>query len=128
MKNEIMKFLLAIILLLPCAMLFTACGNLKELEGKTLVFSKVEVTGTLIKEDYEDLYKTISYEFGETTLTYKDGDIEESYEYKLENGKVYTRMEGAEYPKEAFAEISGKYMVITVTTDAGIAKIYFEAK
>ena len=128
MKNRITKILLAIVLLLPCAFLFTACGNLKSLNGKTLVFSKVEVTGTLVKKDYEDLYKTVSYEFDEKTLTYKDGDVEDSYDYKLENGKVYTRAEGDEYPNEAFAEISGKYMVITVTTDAGIAKIYFEAK
>ena len=128
MKNRITKFLLAIVLLLPCAFLFTACGNLKSLEGKTLVFSKVEVTGTLVKEDYEDLYKTMSYEFGEATLLCKDGTVEDTLEYKLEDGKVYTRLEGDEYPNEAFAEVSGKYIVITITKDNGIAKIYFETK
>ena len=119
----------AIVMLLPCIFLFTACGEIKKLEGKTLVYSKIEVTGSLEKEEYESSYKLVSFTFDKDTMTYKDGSQEtEEHEYKLENGKVYLKSEGEEFPTTHYAEVSGKYMIVTETYNGGTVKVYFKVK
>lgn len=128
MKNKFVKCLLAIIMLLPCMLLFTACGEIKKLNGSTLVYSKVEVTGTLVKADYESEYKSISFVFDESTVTYKDGTEEATYDYKLEKGKLYLKDEGEEYSDTAYAEISGKFMIVSESYDGGTVKVYFKVK
>lgn len=129
MKNKILKSLLAVVMLLPCMMLFTACGKLKSLAGDTFVFSKVEVTGTVNQQEVEDDYKLLSYEFTETTMIYKDGSEEEnSCEYKFEDGKLFIKAEGDEFSNEPFAVASGKFLVVTEEREGGTVKIYFKIK
>ena len=129
MRNRILKSLLAIVMILPCMMLFTACGKLKSLEGETFVFSKVEVTGTVDKQEVEEDYKLLSYEFTETTMIYKDGSEEpNSCDYKFENGKLFIKAEGDEFSNTPFAVASGKFLVVTEERDGGTAKIYFKIK
>ena len=116
------------VLLLPCLFLFTACGEVKSLNNRTYIYSKVEVTGDLVKEEYEKEYRNISFAFGESTVNYVDGMNEDTFDYKLENGKVYLAGEGDEFTEDVFAEISGDNMVITETYDGGVVKVYFKVK
>ena len=128
MKNKILKSFLVFAILLPCLILLSACGGTKNLKNKTLLFSKVEVTGSLNKDQYEEEYKNISFKFGEDTVTYIDGVIEDTYSYKVEDGKVYLKGEDQEYSDEPYAELSGNFMIVTDTYDNGVVKIYFEIK
>ena len=127
MKKKILKTFLTFVLLLPCLLLFSACGEIKSLDGETLVFSKLEVTGALVKEDYENSYKTISFKFDENTVTHIDGGVETVYDYKLENGKVYIKGDESDYSETPY-ELSGKYMIVTETYDEGTVKVYFKIK
>ena len=128
MKNKILKSFLVFAILLPCLILLSACGGTKNLKNKTLLFSKVEVTGSLNKDQYEEEYKNISFKFGEDTVTYIDGVIEDTYSYKVEDSKVYLKGEDQEYSNEPYAELSGNFMIVTDTYDNGVVKIYFEIK
>ena len=128
MRKNIFKYLLAAFLILPCMMIFIACGELKSIEGKTFIYSKVEVTGSLSKEEYEKSYQNISFSFEESTVNYYDGVEEDSYEYKFENNKIYFKDENGEFSSTHDAEISGDYMVVTETEDEGTVKIYFKMK
>ena len=87
MKKKVLNFLLMIFMIVPCMFLFTACGELKSVKNKTLVFAKVEVTGTLIKEDYESQYQSITFDFDESIVTYTIGSNEDTYDYKVEKGR-----------------------------------------
>ena len=108
-------------------LIFTACGEIKSLSGKKLVFAKAEVTGSLVQEDVEYDYNTISFDFDKDTVTYFNGTEEDVYEYKVENNKLYLKYSNSdEY--SVFADISGKYLVITQTLDGGTATIYFKVK
>ena len=126
--KKILKYVLTFAVLFPCIFLLTACGGTKKLANKTLVFSKIEVTGSLNKADYENEYKTISFNFDEETVKYVDGVIEDTYFYKIEDGKVYLRSDEEEFSETPYAELSGKYMIVTDTYDEGSVKIYFEIK
>lgn len=129
MKKKIFSLVLLFVFLIPCFTLLTACGNLKSLNGKTLVFAKVEVDGTISKEDYENEYKLHSFVFDESEVTFSDGTNEDSYNYKVEKTKVYLKATtDTEYPSEAYAEIDGKYMVISQTVEGGVVKVYFKSK
>ena len=57
MKKKIFSIVLLFAFLIPCLTLLTGCGKIKELDGKTLVFAKVEVEGSVSKEEYENLYR-----------------------------------------------------------------------
>lgn len=127
MKKKVLNIFLTIFLLIPCMLIFTACGEIKSLSGKKLVFAKAEVTGSLVQEDVEYDYNTISFDFDKDTVTYFNGTEEDVYEYKVENNKLYLKYSNSdEY--SVFADISGKYLVITQTLDGGTATIYFKVK
>ena len=126
--KKILKSILAIILLVPCALLFTACGKVNDLEGKTYSYSKIEVSGSLNKEEYESLYRGISFRFDKTTVVYSDSGSEETYNYKYENGKVYIASEGDEFGTKPYAEISGEFMVLTQNHADGSVKVFFKLK
>lgn len=126
--KKILKSILAIILLVPCALLFTACGKVKGLEGKTYSYSRIEVSGSLNKEEYESLYRSISFKFNKTTLVYVDAGEEETYNYKYEGGKVYIASEGENFDTKPYAEISGDFMVLTQNYADGTVKVYFKIK
>lgn len=128
MKKKVLNLLLAILLVIPCMFVFTACGELKSLSGKKLVFSKVEVTGTLVQEEVEYEYNTISFDFGEDTVLYSDGTNEDTYDYKVEDGKLYLKYSKDEYGTTPFAELSGKYLVMTETLEGGTVTVYFKVK
>lgn len=125
MKNKFLKIIIAVFMLIPCSLLFVACGKLTSVDGKLFVFSKVEVTGSLSVEEYENLYSSITLDFDEDTVLYNN---ETTYNYKLEDGSIYLKgLENDEY-SNVFAKISGKYLVVTETYEGGIVKIYFETK
>ena len=126
--KKLLKSILAIVLLLPCALLFSACGKVKSLEGKTYSYSKIEITGSLNKEDYESLYRGISFKFDKTTVVHSDSGEEEIYNYKFDNGKVYIASEGEEFGTKAYAEISGDFMVLAQSYADGTVKVYFKVK
>ena len=126
--KKIFKSILAIVLLIPCALLFTACGKMKSLEGKTFLYSKVEVTGSLNKEEYESLYRGIFFKFDKSTVVYTDAGVEDTYNYKFENSKVFIASEGEEFSSDPYAVISGDYMVLTQTKSNGSVKVYFKLK
>ena len=129
MKKKIFSIVLLFAFLIPCLTLLTACGKIKSLDGKTLVFAKVEVTGSISKGDYEDEYKKHTFVFSETEVDFSDGTNEDTFNYKLENGKLYTKSKTAsDYPEDAFAEIDGKYMVVSLTAEGGVVKVYFKVK
>lgn len=126
--KKILKSILAFVLLLPCALLFTACGKLKSLEGKTFNYSKVEVTGSANKQEYENLYRGISFKFSKSTVVYVDVGVEDTYNYKYENAKVYLSSEGEEFGTKPYAELSGEYMILSQSVEGGTVKIYFKLK
>lgn len=128
MKKKVFNFLLMIFMIVPCMFLFTACGDLKSVKNKTLVFAKVEVTGTLIKEDYESQYQSSTFVFEESTVTYTIGSSKNTFDYKVEKGKVYLKYSGDEFSETPFAELSGAYMVVTETYAEGTVKTYFKVK
>lgn len=128
MKKKIFSLSLLFLVLVPCMFLFTACGNLKSVKNKTLVFAKVEVTGTLIKEDYESQYQSSTFVFEESTVTYTIGSNKNTFDYKVEKGKVYLKYSGDEFSETPFAELSGAYMVVTETYAEGTVKTYFKVK
>lgn len=129
MKKKIFSVLVAVMMIVPC-LLLSACGGLKSLDGKTLIFSKVEVTGAITKDKYENDYKLQSFEFSEDVVTFTDGTNDpDYYNYKLEGGKVYIKAEtDDEYPEEPFAEIFGDYMVVSQTVEGGVVKVYYKQK
>lgn len=126
--KKILKSILAIVLLVPCAFLFTACGKMKSLEGKTFSYSKLEVTGSLNKEDYESLYRGISFTFDKTTVVHSDAGADDTYDYKFENGKVFIASEDEDFSSDPYAVISGNYMVLTQNYSNGSVKVYFKLK
>lgn len=127
--KKILKSIFAFVLVIPFVVLLTACGGAKNLDGKTYVFNRVEVTGTINKTDIENEYIYMSFEFKDGVLNYVNGTETDSFDYKLEDGKVYTKSSSSdEYSSSYFAEISGKYLIVTETSDDGIAKIYFKKK
>ncbi len=129
MKKKIFSIVLLFAFLIPCLTLLTACGKIKELNGKTLVFSKVQVEGSISKEEYENQYKGHSFVFKEETVTFTDGVNEDTYDYKLEKTKVYIKDTNDEsYSTEPYAEISGEYMVVSQTIEGGVVKVYFKVK
>lgn len=129
--KKILKSVLAFVLIVPFAFLLVACGEIKSLEGKTFVFSKVEVTGSLSKEDYETGYAFMTLSFGEETVDYT-GDVDDedaTMYYKFEKDKVYLKYKETDEYDEVFAEVSGKYLIITETLEDGqTAKIYLKQK
>ena len=115
-------------MLVPCLML-TACGKIKTLSGETLVYAKVSVSKNLNKEDYKDEYKKLTFTFSEEEVVFNDGTNEDTYLYKFENGKVYIKADSDDqFPEEPYAEIDGKYMVISQTVSGGVVKVYFKVK
>lgn len=128
MKKKIFSLSLLFLVLVPCMFLFVACGEFKSINNKTFVYSKVEVTGSLKKEDYETQYQSISFVFDEDEVTYKSGSEEVKYDYKLEKGKIYLKYSGDEYTDEYYAELSGSNMIVTETYETGTVKIYFKVK
>lgn len=128
--KKILKSILAFVLIVPFAFLLVACGEIKSLEGKTFVFSKVEVTGSLSKEELETDYALMTLTFGEETVDYT-GDVDDedaTMYYKFENNKVYLKYNETDEYDEVFVEVSGKYLVLTVTDDGQTAKIYLKQK
>lgn len=128
MKNKILKSFVAILVLIPCMFLFTACGSLKALEDKTLVFAKVEVTGSLDANEVESEYSTYTFKFDDDTVIFYDGTNEYTYDYKLEDGKLYLKDANETEYDEVFGKISGKYLVKSVEYDGGTATVYFKSK
>ena len=130
MKKKIFSLTLLLVLLFPCLFLFTACGELKTLSNKTLVFSKVEVTGDLNASDYELMYKNCKFTFSKDSVVCNDGTSDGPTNYfKVEDGKVYIRAEeDEEYSSIAYAELSGKYMIVTQTVGENTVKVYFAEK
>lgn len=128
--KKILKSVLAFVLIVPFAFLLVACGEIKSLEGKTFVFSKVEVTGSLSKEEYETDYALMTLTFGEETVDYTGDvdDVDATMYYKFENNKVYLKFKETDEYDEVFAEVSGKFLVLTVTDDGQTAKIYLKQK
>lgn len=128
--KKILKSILVFVLIVPFAFLLVACGEIKSLEGKTFVFSKVEVTGSLSKEEYETDYALLTLSFDEETVDFT-GDAEDedaTMYYKFENNKVYLKFKETDEYDEAYAEVSGKYLVLTVTEEGQTAKIYLKQK
>lgn len=127
MKKKFFSFFIVIVMLIPCLML-AACGKLKSLEGETLVYSKVSVTGSISKSAYEEQYKNIKFVFTETEVYFYEGTIESDiYDYKFEDGRLFIKAQTDEdFPDEAYAEVDGKYLVIAQTVDGGIVKVYFK--
>ena len=129
MKKKIFSIVLLFAFLIPCLTLLTGCGKIKELSGKTLVFSKVVVEGSITKEEYENSYKGHSFEFSDETVTFSDGVNEDTYDYKFEKNKVYIKDTNDEaYSEKPYAEISGEYMVVSQTVEGGVVKVYFKVK
>ena len=129
MKKRIFSIVLLFAFLIPCFTLLTACGKLKDLTSKTLIFDKVEVEGSISKEEYENLYKGHSFKFTETQVTFSDGLNEETLDYKLEKTKLYIKDSSDEsYPEKPYAEISGGNMVVSETVTGGVVKVYFKVK
>ena len=130
MKKKFFSLSLLFVLLIPCLFLFTACGELKTLSDKTLVFSKVEVTGDLNASDYELMYKNCKFTFSKDSVVCNDGTSDGPVNYfKVENGKVYIRAEEEEeFSQIAYAELSGKYMIVTQTVGENTVKVYFAEK
>lgn len=127
--KKFFKSIFAILFIVPTLLIFTACGNSKSLDGNTYVFSKIEVTGTIVKEEAEKDYIYMSYSFDEDTVDFVDGSETDTYDYKFENKKVYIKAKtDTSFPDRAFGEISGKYFVKTLSLDDGDIKIYFKKK
>ena len=128
MKKKIFNILFAIVMIIPCLML-TACGSIKSLEGETFVFSKITVTGSISKSDYENDFKNHKFVFSETEVVFYEGlSAADTYDYKFENGKLYIKAKtDADYSNKAYAETDGKYLVISQTVEGGIVKVYFKS-
>ena len=126
--KKILKSILAIVLLIPCVLIFSACGKVKSLDGRTYSYSRTEVTGSLNQEEYESLYRSISFRFDKTTVVHIDSGVEETYNYKYEKGKVYIASEGENFDTKPYAEISGDFMVLTQNYADGTVKVYFKIK
>ena len=129
MKKRILSFALLFAFLIPCLALLTGCGKIKSLENKTLIYAKIQVEGSISKEEYENQYKTLSFVFTEDTITFTDGINEDTYDYKLEGSKLYIKDDSdAAYTETPYAEISGSYMVVSQTVEGGVVKVYFKVK
>lgn len=127
--KKLLKSIFAFILIVPFVIMLTACGSSDTLDGKTYVFDRVEVTGTLVKEDCESDYIYMSFSFEDGVLNYVDGTETDTFDYKLSEGKIYTKSSSDEdYSESYFAEISGKYLVITETYNGGTVKAYFKKR
>lgn len=128
MKKKIFSIILMFAMLFPCLML-AACGNHKGFVGKTLVYSKVEVEGSISKEYYETKYKNHSFEFDKETLIFSDGVYDYTYNYKIEKNELYIKAEDdVAFPTEYYAEISGKNIIVSQTVTGGVVKVYFKVK
>ena len=127
MKKKVFSILVAVIMLIPCLML-VACGKIKSLEGETLVYSKISVVGEISEDGYEEEYKNIKFVFSETEVIFYEGSKEtDTYDYKFEDGKLYIKAKTDEnFPTDAYAETSGKYLMISQTVEGGVVKVYFE--
>ena len=128
MKKKIFSVLIMLFVLVP-SLLFVSCGKSSSFVGKTLIFSKVEVNGSLSKEYYEERNKLKSFTFEEDEMVFSDGVSEVSHHYKIENNKLYIKsIESTEFPTDHFAEISGNYLIVSETVAGGVVKVYFKAK
>ena len=129
MKKKIFSFVFLLIMVVPCFIIFTACGKLKDLKGKTMVFYKVEVVGAIDKTAYENTYKTLSFKFDEKEVTFSDGVNEDVYNYRFNNSKLYIKAANDDaYSTTPYAEISGSNMIISDSVDGGVIKVYFKVK
>ncbi len=129
MKKRILNFVLFFVMIVPCVMLFSACGGMKSLNGKTFVYSKVEVEGSIDKTAYESNYLAISFKFEEEDVTFSDGARQDTYNYKYENKKLYLKAStDTDFPEDPYAEFSGDYMIVCETVEGGIVKVYFKVK
>lgn len=126
--KRILKSILAFVLIVPFALLLTACGGTKSLEGNKYVYSKIETTGSVVASDYEKNYSLISFEFSEEEVVYTDGSETDTYFYKFEDGKLYLKAGADDDYGDAYGVISGKYLVITETVTGGTLKVYFKVK
>lgn len=128
--KRFLKSVLVCVLIVPMVVMLAACGGTKTLDGRTYVFSKVEVDGTVVKEDVETSYIYTSFSFEDGVLSLVDGTAEAiTFDYKVENNRIYTKSSSStEYSSTSFAEVSGKYLIVTEKTDEGTAKIYFKKK
>lgn len=124
------KSILMLVIIVPFMFLLTACGGVKSLSGKTYVYKRIETTGTVNAEDNVDDYKSLMLVFGESTVDYyTSANDYETYDYKLENGKLYLKGSSqSDYPTTAFAEVSGKYIITTDIVEGGTIKAYLKAK
>ena len=94
-----------------------------------MIYAKIQVEGSISKEEYENQYKTLSFVFTEDTVTFTDGINEDTYDYKLEGSKLYIKDDSdAAYTETPYAEISGSYMVVSQTVEGGVVKVYFKVK
>lgn len=129
MKKKIFGIVLLFAFLIPCLTIFSACGKIESLNNKTLIFSKVQVEGSITKDEYEKEYKAYSFKFSEEEVVFSDGVSSQTYSYKLVGSKIFIKdVEDEEFPEDAYAEISGKSMVVSQTLDNGKLKVYFKAK
>lgn len=127
MKNKFLKSFIVAFTLIPCLLLFTACGKLESLEDKTLVFAKVEVTGSLSADVLEAEYSSTTFVFGENTVKFS-GDSKVTFNYKLVDGVLYLKDLNSEDYGDAYGKLFGKYLVITETYKGETVKIYFKEK
>lgn len=128
--KRIFKSILAFVLIVPFAFLLVACGGNKNLNGKTYVFDHVEVTGTLLKDEYEDDFKSLIMIFSEAEVEYSNGvGNQDTYDYKIANGKLFIKDKlEDDFSEKAYAEVDGKYLIISETNNGGTAKIYLKVK
>lgn len=123
------KSLLMLMVIIPFAFLLCACGGVKSLNGKTYVYNRIETTGTVKADDYVNEYKSLSLVFGESTVDYAGSGESATFDYKMENGKLYLKdSKQSDYPTNASAEISGKYLIITDIVSGGTIKVYLKVK
>lgn len=129
MKKKIFSIVLLFAFLVPCVLFMAACGEIKSLDKKMFVFAKVEVDGSISKEDYENNSKTQYFKFSEEEVIFYNGVEETTYSYKYEDSKIYIKdVDDEVFPEDAFAEMSGNYMVVSQSTTGGVVKVYFKVK
>ena len=129
MKKKIFSIVLLFAFLVPCMFFLSACGKIESLDKKTFVFAKVEVEGSVSKEEHETSNKSKYFKFSEDEVVFFNGVDETTYSFKLENSKIYIKdVDDETFPEKEFAEMSGNYMVVSQTVDGGVVKVYFKVK
>ena len=100
--KKALKFLAIALCVIPCVMLFAACGSI---EGKTYKFDKIELEFSNVTEEqktaffekmdmtedefiqsYEEMFKTVTVEFASDgkMISYRNGVANEEVYYYLE--------------------------------------------